>query len=124
MEKVYATSGAFGAIVTPTNDSEAFVRAGMLFERVWLTTTKLGLSLQATTGLHFFAQPILEGSSFDLSENTTDFIKERYAVLRNTFWVGEGDTVALVFRIRYADAPSAVTTRFEPKVTFQEQNYL
>lgn len=120
MAKVYSTSGAFGIIVTPDNSSASYVRAGMLFERIWLTATKLGLALQPTTGLHFFAQPVLEGNTFDLSNSTVSFIKEKYSALKRACSIEEEKSVAIVFRIGYADAPSARTTRFAPNVEFED----
>lgn len=120
MEKVYATSGAFGAIVTKGKKPEDFVRAGMLFERLWLTATKLGLALQPTTGLQFFAQPVLAGDSFELSSNASAFIRDRYVSLQKVFGATEQETIAVAFRLGYADNPSASTTRFEPNVVFED----
>jgi len=120
MEKIYGTSSAFGAIVMSGKNSKDYVLAGMFFERCWLTATKLGLSLQPTTGLHFFAQPILENSHFELSEKTTSLITERYIALEQAYGITKDETIALAFRLGYADTPSASTTRFEPVVTFGE----
>lgn len=120
MEKVYATSGAFGAILTKGDKPEDFVRGGMLFERFWLFATKLGLSLQPTTGLQFFAQPVIAGDTFGLSEKTSAFIRERYQSLKEAFGAKPEETIALAFRLGYADAPSATTTRFEPNVSFED----
>jgi nitroreductase len=113
MEKVHATSAAFGAIIIPNNSDEAFLRAGMLLERLWLTATSFGLALQPTTGLHFFAQPILAGDTFSLSDEVISFIRGQYELLKKTLVV-EGEVIGFVFRIGYADPPSAMTTRFMP----------
>ena len=120
MAKVYATSAAFGAILIEESGPEAYVRAGMLFERIWLTATKHGVALQPTTGLQFFAQPVLAGERFELSDSTARFIRERYAALVEAFGARTGETIAIAFRMGYADAPSAMTTRFEPDVRFED----
>jgi nitroreductase len=120
MEKVYATSGALGAILVKEDSPESYVRAGVLFERLWLTAEKEGLALQPTTGLAFFAQPVMAGALFGLSLATASFIRERYAALKASFGAADDEVVALAFRIGYADAPSARTTRFDPAVDYGE----
>ena len=72
--KIYSSAGAMGAIVVRDESDEAFVSAGRLMERIWLTATNLGLSLQLMTGVLFFFQKIyglLGGKSrFERGDNS------------------------------------------------------
>ncbi len=120
MEKVHATSAAFGAIVTPSDTPEDFLRAGMLLERLWLTATKLGLSLQPTTTVHFIGSRLLDGDSGSLSDTHQQLLRENYASLARMFDIHNPERFGFVFRLGYADPPSAMTTRFEPNVSFED----
>lgn len=120
MEKIYATSGAFGVILAKNNSAEDYVRIGMLFERLWLTAAKLGLALQPTSGLNFFSQPVLDGHTFDLDDASIALVRERYRELQSIFDARKGETIGIAFRLGYADAPSALTTRFEPVVESED----
>lgn len=120
MEKVHATSAAFGAIVLPSGASEDFLKAGMLLERLWLTATRFGLALQGTTGVNFLSIPVLEENPDGLSKSHQDLLRERYADLAQNFGVHNNEKIAFTFRLGYADPPSAMTTRFDPNVVFED----
>jgi hypothetical protein len=116
MEGVYSSSGAFGAILMRSSSREEFLKTGMLLERVWLAATKLGLSLQPTTGIHFLELPIREGVTDGLSPFHQDLVKERYQILSDTFKLGQEESIAFAFRVGFAQPPSARTTRAKPIV--------
>ena len=118
MEKVHATAAVFGAIIMPGKEDEDYLKTGILFERLWLAATKLDLSLHPTSGLNFFAMPILEGNYFGLRASAVELLTNRYRELAEQFGVAIGETVTIAFRLGHADPPSAVTTRFEPNVTW------
>lgn len=118
MAKVHATAGAFGAILVRKDDPERFVKAGMLLERLWLTATELGLFIQPTVTMHFIGARVLAGEPGTLSERHQQFLSESYAVLAREFGLHDSEYFGFVFRIGYAKAPSAMTTRAEPSVMF------
>lgn len=117
-EKVHRTSAAFGAVIAPGRSDEDFIRAGMLLERLWLAATQLGLALQPTTTVHFIGARVRGDDPGDISEQHQRLLDERYAMLAQKFGVSDLEEFGLVFRLGYADSPSAVTTRFEPNVTW------
>ena len=120
MQKVHATAPTFGAIVLSGSRPEDYVRGGMLMERLWLVATKLGLSLQPATTVGIIGTHVVTGEPVSLSPVHQDLLRKEYANLSRQFGVRESERFAFVFRIGYADAPSAMTTRAEPKVTFED----
>ena len=120
MGKVHATSAAFGAIVVPGRSEKDWVRTGMLMERLWLTATKLGLSLQPATTVHFIGMRVLADDPGGLSTLHQELLRKKYAELAEAFSVNVSETFGFVFRLGYADAPSAMTTRYEPDAMFEE----
>jgi hypothetical protein len=118
VRKIHETSSVFGAIIISEKSPEDYLRAGILFEKLWLTVTKLALALQPTTGLHFFAQPILDNNRFGLPKSKVSFLSQRYEELKSAFGANTKETIALAFRLGYGSTPSATTTRFEPDVTW------
>lgn len=116
MEKVHSTAAAFGAIIAPADTAKDFVRAGMLMERLWLTAAKLGLSIQAVTAVGFLGPCVLAGEASGLSSTHQRLLQERYGELARMFGIAPGEAFGFIFRIGYADPPSAMTTRFEPAV--------
>lgn len=120
MRKVHATSAAFGAIIVPDDAPENFLRAGILLERIWLTVTKLKLSLQPVTTVHFIGTRVLAGDPGGLSRVHQELLRQNYAALACQFNVNETERFGFVFRLGYADPPSAMTTRVEPDITFED----
>jgi nitroreductase len=114
MEKVHATSAAFGAIIIPNNSDEAFLRAGMLLERLWLTATSLGLSMQGVTTIGYLGARVFAGDPGELSLTHQDLLRARYTDLSKAFGRAPSEPFGFTFRIGYANPPSAMTTRFEP----------
>lgn len=51
--RVYRRSAAMALLTVSGTSPENFVRAGQLFERLWLTATLRGVALQPITGLTF-----------------------------------------------------------------------
>jgi hypothetical protein len=116
MEKVHATSAAFGAILAQGDSDEDFVRAGMLLERVWLTAAKLGLALQGVTTVGYLGARVLACEPGGLSPAHQALLRDRYAELSAAFGRAPSESFGFVFRLGYADPPSAMTTRAEPDV--------
>ncbi|MBI2507216.1 MAG: hypothetical protein HYW09_01230 [Candidatus Niyogibacteria bacterium] len=114
---LYASSGAFGAIVVPDTD-EDFFRAGRILERVWLTATKLGLSFQPVTGILFLNQRIQSPEGHPFSRENAERIKEAYAKIEASFGA-RGKIIAMLFRVGKDGEPSARSYRKKPEITFQ-----
>ncbi len=120
MKKIYAASATFGAIITSGTSDRDYLMAGMVLERLWLTATKLGLSLHPTTTVHFIGARVLAGDPGSLSTVQQALLRERYNALVKKLGTVEGEGIGFVFRLGYSEAPSGRTTRFEPIVTFED----
>jgi hypothetical protein len=121
MEKVHATSAAFGAIIAPEGSDEAFIRAGQLLERLWLTAASLGLSMQGVTAVGFLGATVLAHEAPGLAPEHQELLRVRYAELAKAFDVSAQESICFTFRIGYAEPPTALTTRLAPNVDFVEQ---
>ena len=117
--KVYASGAAFGAVVMPSNSAEDFVLAGMLFQRMWLTITKMGLSLQPLTGILFLMQRIIAREAAELSTSHQRFIQDQYEQIKKSFGV-TNETIAMMFRIGDGGKPTARSLRLKPEVAIQQ----
>ena len=115
--KIYATGAATGAIILVDRSPESFVATGRLFERIWLTTTAMGLALQPLTGIPLLMNRVIAGDTAALGPDHIRLISHRYHQATKTLKTGEAP-IALMFRIGHADAPSARTGRLKPAITW------
>lgn len=113
----YANSGALGIVIAKGNSREDFVNAGRVAERIWLKATELGLSVHPCTGVIYFMERINGGDADVFNQNHLETIKNAYAEIERTFRV-KGKTIPMLFRIGYADAPSARSLRMKPNILF------
>ncbi|MEK7584993.1 MAG: hypothetical protein AAB455_00520 [Patescibacteria group bacterium] len=109
---MYATAPVFGIITAPDTSPRSAVLVGRLFQRFWLTATKLGLALQPLTGVLFFTRGIESGETSRFSPDQLASIKHDYAAIKNTFNVGQ-EPVFVMFRLGHAPPPSARATRHQ-----------
>lgn len=109
-EKVFASAAAFGLITMPGYTSSDYLAAGRAFERIWLTATSLGLSLQPMLGVLFLHQNIELGKADALSIDEQLLLQKAYHQIRASFHIQEG-TTALLFRVGHSAAPSARSSR-------------
>jgi hypothetical protein len=118
-EDIFASSAAFAAILVSETSRESYVKCGMLMQRIWLEATKEGISLQPTTGVIFLNHLIdVEPKEANkISNENKHIITDAYINLEHAF-EAQNDTIAMIFRLGFAEAPSGRTTRFEPDITF------
>lgn len=112
----YAKSGTLVAIVVDGNSNSDFVKGGRTMQRVWLKATELGLSMHPCTGTLFFMERIKGGDKNAFSDKHLKIIENAYSNIINIF-KAEGKTIPMLFRIGYADAPSARSLRLSPDIT-------
>lgn len=111
---LYATSSAFGAICIKDTSDASFIEGGRTLQRVWLTATTLSLSLQPVTALPYLMQRIESGDTRSLSSEHIAHITDAYAHIRQAFSLHGEEKIALLFRIGYGDAPTAVSMKHPP----------
>lgn len=113
--KVYASSSAIGAIAMEGDTPKDFMQAGRLLQRVWLTLTSMGLSLQPVTAVAYLAQRIEAGEGGVLSAEHQQLVKEADEETRKILGIG-GRTIAMVFRIGKASKPTARAYKMKPEI--------
>ncbi len=110
--KVNSSAAGFGAISIPNKDPQSFLNAGRSMQRIWLTATKLGLSMQPLTGIIFFMYKVLANETEKFSEKHISIIKEAYGEIENVFSISSNETIAFMFRIGHGGKPTARSSRF------------
>lgn len=112
--KIYSSGAAFGAIITADADKD-FITAGRVFERIWLESTKIGLSMHPFAGVIYLAQRILSGDTETLSKAHNKAVKRAYSEIQNALGVSSG-TISMLFRIGSDGEPSARSSRIYPEL--------
>ena len=105
-------SSGFAVLVIKDKSPESFVYAGRALERLWLTSTKLNLSLQPLTGVLFFMYRILANDTGKFSKEHVDLIKNAYYSIAKIFSVRDDETIAFMCRLGFGGKPSARSSRF------------
>lgn len=116
---VYASSSAIGAVIMPKEGPDHFIDAGRMMQRIWLTATKLGLSIQPITGVLFFTHGINAGKTDKFMPHHLELIKNAHADIYRTLEVGDGETVAMMFRIGYDGEPTARAMKMPPLIVVE-----
>lgn len=113
--KLYAASSAFAVVLVNGNTQKDFVIGGRIMQRVWLKTTKMGLSVQPVTGVIFFIQRILGGGAQDFSSEQINLVKNAYKTITDTFEAGK-KVIPMFFRIGDGGEPTARSLRLSPNI--------
>ena len=87
-------------------------------ERVWLTVTAEGLSLQPLAGLVFLIRRIEAGETKDFSPEQIKNITDSYRFIKECFGL-QNETVTMMFRIGRGDSPSAQASRLPPIIEWK-----
>lgn len=115
-----AATAGIGAFMIYNTEPLDFVKVGRSIERLWLTATSLGLSLQPLSGILFFKLKIDAGETTAFSSYEQNLITNAYQEVSQIF-KADGKHIAFMFRIGRGDTPSAQAVRFplESVVTLQ-----
>jgi hypothetical protein len=109
----YATfmkSAVFGFLQMTTATREAFVEGGRWLERLWLTATSLGVSLQPMAGTMCLL-PYLEHHPGQLSASQRATLTEARRIYNDLLHLRSDRAPILLFRLGYGKAPSARSLR-------------
>ena len=111
----YATGSATGIILAERFDKFAYVEAGRVFERAWLISTLHGLAFQPVTGVLFLGRRLVAKQTEVFNAKHLPMMQKAYATITTIFDTKE-KIPAMLFRIGYADSPSARTIRKPPEI--------
>jgi len=112
--QTYASTPSMGIITIAQCSSMEYILAGRVLERVWVKATKHGLALHPVTGVLFLAQRVLNNEVGVFHQEHIPLIMRAYETIAGVFSSQER-MPALLFRLGYADAPSANTFRRPPE---------
>lgn len=113
--KIYQSAAAIGVILADNDSNEAFLKVGRIFERIWLTATSQGLSMQPLTGIMFLHHRIAAGKTSELSQKHIELVENSYQVIENIFGV-QGKIIGMIFRVGRSLPPSARSNRLKPVI--------
>lgn len=113
--KLYSSSSAIGLITTADNSKQGFVNSGRLLQRVWLTATKMGLSMQPLAALVYMGHRVIDGDTEKFSEQQVKLITEACIKISEVFDVSP-QTISVPFRVGYNGQPSARAIRLAPQI--------
>jgi len=113
--RVYAKASTIGAIVVPSTTPEDFISVGKLMQSIWLTATKLGISMQPLAGITFLRLIAQRKDGVELSVSQKQAVLDAYSIIAECFTIADGH-IAMMFRIGFADAPTACALRLPPRL--------
>jgi len=115
--KKYASSSGIGALILTSSEDTEYLNAGRAFQRLWLTATKLGLSIQPITAIPYLAMFLSDGDNATVfSEEHRACIMDEYRTITDIFAVTPKQHVAMLFRIGFGGEPSAHSYKLPPLI--------
>lgn len=114
--KLYASAGAHGAIVFKDFSPQSCILSGMLFQRLWLQSTKLGLKFQPLMGIAFLMERV-RAKDTELSEEQKKIVTDAYHEIEESFGISDG-IITAAFRVGRGTEPSGRTKRLSPDIKF------
>lgn len=113
-ERLSLSAAALGVVTVSggagDDDDAIFFNGGRLVQRVWLETTRCGLSFQPMTGIIFLMHRILTGVIEDFSPAHVNLIRRAFEDLSTSFGL-KGETPVMLFRIGRSSPPRARSMR-------------
>ena len=114
--QVVRQSAAIGLLSLDSSDQQAMFKGGRAFQRLWLTATKLGLSLQPLASLPMVL------SNKELPEEASELVGQVRSIAKKQLPL-EGRTLLMAFRVGYPKrTPHVRSLRrdFRESVTYEE----
>ncbi len=118
---LYESSSAIGALIIESDADRAYMDAGRVLQRVWLTATTNGLSMQPITAIPYLRDRIEAGGSEMFTEEHRTLIRSAYAIMMRAFTIRrEEQHIAMVFRIGRGPKPTASSHKLPPIVEYKD----
>lgn len=119
--KSIAAASAVGLLTMPCAGMPAFFEGGRIMERLWLAATARGLALQPYTALVYLLDRYTDGA-----EGYTEDERRELAQLHRRYTkiidIPEGHVGLLLFRLAYADPPTARSLRLPVESVLEIQS--
>jgi hypothetical protein len=109
--QTFLRSAAFGLLEMRDRSPEAFFEGGRRMQRIWLTATAAGLSLQPMAGMLYLVSYLDDDRAGAIFGRRRQVV-ERAAALLGAVWPRDAGTAAImIFRVGYGPPPSARSLR-------------
>lgn len=113
--QTYQKCGAFGLLSSNHLNSESFIKAGRIFQRIWLQATAYNLSIQPVSAILYLDARIKEEGRGDFSEKFSEDISKASFEIKQSFNI-TSETPIMLFRIGFSSQPTAVSSHVKPKL--------
>ena len=95
--------------------SMSYLEGGRLMQRIWLQAARMGLSFHPMTGISFLMQRVAERQAAALSVQHVGLIQDAVRTIASVSQVANPPVIG-IFRVGFADPPSARSLRMEPQL--------
>lgn len=115
-KKMFTQGPAVGVIVIDKYDKLTLLKAGRAMQKLWLKATHYGLYIHPSCALIFLGHELSKHNITELSANERENIVDKYGKLKKLLEVTGSQEITFLFRIGYADVPSAVSPKIEEDI--------
>jgi len=109
--RTYLRSAAVGLVSVDREEAKAFIEAGRVVERIWLTATMRQVAFQPITGVTFLLLRLWMKGGAGLSPAHRKLLDRGGRQLREMLSLGPGELPVMLFRLGFADPPTARAPR-------------
>lgn len=113
--KIYKQASAFILFSTPDNTPESYLRLGSVLQRVWLTATELGLSVQPVAGVLYLNQRLAADQLPELLPAQQKLIADAAQNIASTFAIPI-EHARMLIRVGEASPPTAYARKKIPTI--------
>jgi hypothetical protein len=114
---LYRHAGAYCAIVLPNETREDYIKAGRILERVWLSATQYGLSIQPTQAI-ILLKKTLDVRPEQYTASHSRLIVAKRKMIDEAFDL-KGEHILYLFRIGFGKRNHHTSLRKEPEIIFE-----
>jgi hypothetical protein len=109
--RAYLRSAAVGLVSVNREEAAAFIEAGRVVERIWLTATLRQVAFQPITGITFLLLRLWLKGGAGLRPGHRRLLDAVGRQLREMLGLGPGELPVMLFRVGFADPPTARALR-------------
>lgn len=113
--KIYKQASAFILFTNAEHTPESYIKLGSVLQRVWLTATSLGLSMQPVAGVVYLYQRLVNEPNTSLNSNQSQLVIGAYENIANVFKTPV-DSLRMLVRIGQGEPPSARARKQIPTI--------
>jgi hypothetical protein len=111
--KIYKQAGAFILFTGSEQTATSYIRLGSALQRVWLTATSLGLSMQPVAGVLYLYQRLADEPHTNFTPDQSQLIADAYGDITDVF-KAQPDNLRMLVRIGQGEPPSARAQKHIP----------